>query len=155
MDYQDPMVKQSAAVLHSLWAIGKITTRLSQQNAAGLGLTLQQMAVLNTLFSAPGITLKEVTEKLDSAKSTISVSVDGLVRMGLVARNASGGDRREVQLELTPEGIELSRKSTQNAYAYRAMADALASMPKEDIDALLRIHRELQARLEQFRIDAE
>ncbi|CAG7647583.1 MarR family winged helix-turn-helix transcriptional regulator [Paenibacillus allorhizosphaerae] len=155
MDYQDPIVKQSAAVLQSLWAINKITTRLSQQNASGLGLSLQQMAVLNTLFSSPGITLKEVTEKLDSAKSTISVSVDGLVRLGLVERLPSAGDRREVQLRLTAEGIELSKKSSQNAYSYRAMVSALSSMSKEDIDTLLRIHQELQARLEQFRIESD
>jgi len=39
--------------------------------------------------------------------------------------------------------LELSKKSSQNALAYRAMILALEKMPEEDIQVLIRTHKEL------------
>ncbi|CAM2793854.1 helix-turn-helix domain-containing protein [Paenibacillus sediminis] len=150
MDYNDERTKKAAEIFQSFWAINKITSKLTQQNAESLGLTLQQLAVLNTLFSFPGLTLKQLTERLMSPKSTVSVSVDGLVNLRLVERNISEADRREIKLNLTNEGKELSKKSSENAPSYKAMIFALDKMSKEDIQSLLRIHKELSQHLEHF-----
>lgn len=143
LDYHDPKVKQVQEVYQLIRAINKTTAKLTQKNAENLGLTLQQLAILNTLFTTPKLTQHDLAEQLISSKSTISVSVDKLVKMGLVERNPSEEDRREVRLHLTEEGKELSKKSSKNALFYKAMLSALEKMPDDDIKALLRIQKDL------------
>jgi DNA-binding MarR family transcriptional regulator len=143
MDYNDIKVKQAIEVVQSFTMISKTLAKYTQQNAESLGLTLPQLGILNTIYSSPVITLKALTEKLLMPKSTASVKVDELVNLSLVERKASEEDRREVSLTLTIAGKEISKKSIQNPASYIAMLAALEKFPIEDIQALLRIHKEL------------
>lgn len=143
MDYNDLKVKKAAEVVQSFMVISKTLAKFTQQNAESLGLTLHQLGILNTIYSSPLITLKEITEKLLIPKSTASVSVDELVNLGLVERKASEEDRREIKLNLTDQGKEISKKSIQTPASYNAMISALEKISAEDIDTLLRIHKEL------------
>ena len=143
MDYNNPKVKQAGEVVQSFIAISRVLTKFTSQNAEGLGLTLQQMGILNIISAFPEITLKEITEKLNLPKSTVSVNVDSLVNLELIDRKIKEENRREIHLTSTPKGIELSKKSSQNGLSYRAMILALEKMPEEDIKFLIRIHEEL------------
>lgn len=143
MDYNDFKVKQAAEVVQSFMMISKTLAKYTQQNADRLGLTLQQLGILNSIYSSPLITLKQVTEKLLIPKSTASVTVEELVNLGLVERKSSEEDRREINLILTDKGKEISKKSIQTPISYMAMVSALEKMPTNDIDTLLRIHKEL------------
>lgn len=143
MDYNDLKVKQAAEVVQSFMLISKTLAKFTQKNAESLGLTLQQLGVLNTIYSSPLITLKEITEKLLIAKSTASVSVDELVNLGFVQREVSKADRREINLILTAKGKEVSKKSIQTPASYIAMIAALEKISTEDISSLLRIHKEI------------
>ena len=146
--YNDNKVKRAAEVVQSFMTISKTLTRFTKQNAARLGLTLQQMGILNTIYSSPGITLKEITGKLQLSKSSVSINVDDLVNLGLVERKTSEEDRREIHLQLTTTGQELSKKSCQNPLSYKAMILALEKISEEDIQFLLRIHNELLSNLQ-------
>ncbi|TGE32169.1 MarR family winged helix-turn-helix transcriptional regulator [Desulfosporosinus sp. Sb-LF] len=148
MDYNNDKVKRAAEVVQSFVTISKTLTKFALQNAVSLGLTLQQMGILNTIYSSPEITLKDITEKLQLSKSTVSVNVDGLVNSGLVERKTSEVDRREIQLTLTTTGKELSRRSVQNPLSYQAMISALEKLSEEDIQILLRTHKELLSHLQ-------
>ena len=144
MDYNNIKVKQAAAeVVQSFITISKTLTKFTLQNAISLGLTLQQMGILNTINSSPEITLKEIADKLQLSKSTASVNVDDLDNLGLIERKTNKEDRREIHLTSTVQGQELSRKSSQNALSYRAMIFALEKLPEEDVQVLIRTHREL------------
>ncbi|MDR3593620.1 helix-turn-helix domain-containing protein [Clostridium sp.] len=143
MDYNDFKVKQAAEVVQSFMMISKTLAKYTQQNAERLGLTLQQLGVLNTIYSSPLITHKQITEKLLIPKSTASVSVEELVNLGLVERKSSEEDRREINLILTDKGKEISKKSIQTSMSYMAMISALEKISTNDIDTLLRIHKEL------------
>lgn len=57
--HTDMKVKQAAAVVESFVTISRTLTRFTLQNATSLGLTLQQMRILNAINSSPEITLKE------------------------------------------------------------------------------------------------
>ncbi|MDR3602951.1 MAG: MarR family winged helix-turn-helix transcriptional regulator [Desulfosporosinus sp.] len=152
MDYNNIKVTQAAEMVQSFITISRTLTKFTLQNATSLGLTLQQMGILNTISSSPEIMLKEITNKLQLPKSTVSVNVDGLVTLGLVDRITSGEDRREIHLTSTAKGQELSRKSSQNALSYRAMIFALEKIPEEDIQFLLQIHKELLTHLHDFKL---
>ncbi|MDP4182209.1 MAG: MarR family transcriptional regulator [Bacillota bacterium] len=130
--------------------VSRALAKLTQQNAKSLGLSLQQLGVINTIYSKPSITIKEITQRLFLSKSTASMNVDALVKLGLVERNVSKEDRREVNLTLTDEGAELSRKSSQNPASYKAMINAIEKISQEDIGKLLQLHGELLSNLNSF-----
>lgn len=136
-------VKQAGEVVQSFMSISRTLTRFTSQNADSLGLTLQQMGILNIVSAFPEITLKEITEKLNIPKSTVSVNVDSLVNLELIDRKITEENRKEIHLTSTPKGKELSQKSSQNALSYRAMALALEKLSQEDVQVLIRIHKEL------------
>ncbi|ATW26590.1 MarR family winged helix-turn-helix transcriptional regulator [Candidatus Formimonas warabiya] len=150
MDYRDDRVKQAEDVVQSFINISRTITKLTQQNAASLGLTLAQMGILNTISSFPGITLKEITARLCLSKSTVSVSIDDLVNKGLIERTTSEEDRREINLKVTSSGKELSRKSCDNAISYKAMVSVLEKIPQTDIQFLLGIHKQILTHLDTF-----
>lgn len=143
MDYNDFKVKQAAEVVQSFMIISKILAKFTQQNAEKLGLTLQQLGVLNTIYSYPSITLKEIIDKMMIPKSTASITVDDLVNFGLVERKVLEGDRRQINLILTGKGKELSKKSMQTPASYIAMISALEKISTEDIQTLIHIHKEI------------
>ncbi|MDP4160243.1 MAG: MarR family winged helix-turn-helix transcriptional regulator [Bacillota bacterium] len=147
MDYQNPKVNQAGEVVQSFMLISRVLTKFTSQNADSLGITLQQMGILNIIGAFPEITLKEITEKLNLPKSTVSVNVDSLVKLELIDRKITEDDRREIHLTSTSKGKELSKKSSQNALSYRAMISALEKIPEEDVQILIRTHKELLSHL--------
>lgn len=126
--------------------------KFTQENASSLGLTVPQLSILNTIRLKPNLTLKNITEELSLPKSTVSTALDGLVNLGLVERKTSQEDRREINLKVTTKGKQLSQKSIENSSSYRAMAFTLESLPKEDIESLLRIHHDLLVYLKRMNI---
>jgi MarR family transcriptional regulator, organic hydroperoxide resistance regulator len=152
MPDKDEKMKQAAEVVHSFTRVSQMLMKFTQQNAAALGLTVAQMGILNTISLKPGITLKEVTEKLLLPKSSVSVAVDDLVNSGLVERRSSAGDRREINLSATEQGMKLFKKSCASPLSYIAMSHALERIPEADIQSLLRLHGELLSHLAQYEL---
>lgn len=143
MDYNNSKFKQAGEVVQSFMEISRVLIKFTLQNADSLGLTLQQMGILNGVSAFPEITLKGIADKLNLPKSTVSVNVDSLVNLELIDRRIIEEDRREVHLSSTPKGKELSRKSSENALSYKAMILALEKIPEEDVQALIRTQKEL------------
>ncbi|WP_088226968.1 MarR family winged helix-turn-helix transcriptional regulator [Desulfosporosinus sp. FKB] len=150
MDNSSSKVKLAAEVVQSFMVISKKLVSFTQQNASSLGLTIQQMGIINTIYTTPSATLKAVTEKLQMSKSTVSVNVEELVKAELITRKTSENDRREINLTLTPEGLNLAQKSCQNASSYKAMQSALENISAEKIQGLLETHQELLANLQEY-----
>ncbi|WP_339998592.1 helix-turn-helix domain-containing protein [Priestia aryabhattai] len=150
MEFSNLDLKQAGEIVQSFISVNKAIIKFTQDNASSLGLTVQQMGVLNWIFSNPGSTLKAVTEQLDIPKSTVSVSIDGLVNLGLVEREQSKENRREVNLKVTIKGSNISQKSIKNASSYKAVASALEKFSKEDIDSLLHMHKSLLSSLKEI-----
>ncbi|MBG9788576.1 MarR family winged helix-turn-helix transcriptional regulator [Brevibacillus laterosporus] len=141
-------MKQSIEFLQSFWAINRITSKLTQLDAANAGLTLQQLAILNVIRFHPELkTLKQLTDRLLTAKSTLSISIDGLVALGYLTREPSTEDRREIILSLTPQGHKLSQTINNHSSAHHVMETALESMNPEDVETLLRLLKTLHTQL--------
>ncbi|MQR84764.1 MarR family transcriptional regulator [Bacillus megaterium] len=150
MEFSNLDLKQAGEIVQSFISVNKAIIKFTQDNASSLGLTVQQMGILNWISSNPGSTLKAVTEQLDIPKSTVSVSIDGLVNLGLVEREQSKENRREVNLKVTIKGRDISQKSIKNASSYKAVASALEKFSKEDIDSLLHMHKSLLSSLKEI-----
>ena len=79
----------------------------SLEQAAG-DLTLAQYRVL-TFVAAGAQRSSLVAEGLALAKPTVTAAVDGLVERNLLTREAVAGDRRSIQLAVTPAGAAALR----------------------------------------------
>ncbi|EDZ50858.1 MULTISPECIES: MarR family winged helix-turn-helix transcriptional regulator [Bacillus] len=151
MSLKNQSFKQAGEVVQSFVTINKEIIKFTHQNASSLGLTVQQMGILNTIYALPNVTLKEISERLSVPKSTVSVNVDELVNLQLIERKQSDEDRREIKLKVTNQGQEASKKSIENSTSYKAMELALQQLQEDDVQTLLRIHKDLLISLQQFR----
>ncbi|MFJ6273159.1 MarR family winged helix-turn-helix transcriptional regulator [Bacillus thuringiensis] len=151
MSLKNQSFKQAGEVVQSFVTINKEIIKFTHQNASSLGLTVQQMGILNTIYALPNVTLKEISERLSVPKSTVSVNVDELVNLQFIERKQSDEDRREIKLKVTNQGQEASKKSIENSTSYKAMELALQQLQEDDIQTLLRIHKDLLISLQQFR----
>lgn len=151
MSLKNQSFKQAGEVVQSFVTINKEIIKFTHQNASSLGLTVQQMGILNTIYALPNVTLKEISERLSVPKSTVSVNVDELVNLQFIERKQSDEDRREIKLKVTKQGQEASKKSIENSTSYKAMELALQQLQEDDVQTLLRIHKDLLISLQQFR----
>jgi MarR family transcriptional regulator, organic hydroperoxide resistance regulator len=84
-------------IVHAL----RVATRASERS---FGLTAAQHFVLRQLAVLSGQSLSDIAARTRTTQSTVSEVVGGLVRRGLVSRQASARDRRRAELSLTAAG---------------------------------------------------
>ncbi len=75
-------------------------------------LTLPQFRMLVVLEHTEAMNISRLGEHLDVIPSTAMRMVDRLATAGMVRRDASSSNRREVLVSLTPEGRRVVRKVT-------------------------------------------
>lgn len=72
------------------------------------GLTGPQLAALQVLARAGGLSGTELARRLQVGQATVSGILDRLEKRGLVARSKNGDDRRAIAVTLTDEGRKLA-----------------------------------------------
>ena len=77
---------------------------LSKNDAACCGITVAQCHALLEIGGSGGTTLIDLASALSLDTSTISRTIDNMVRDGLVERKASADDRRYIDISLTDAG---------------------------------------------------
>lgn len=98
----DPPAPETTHVRHK----GRTIARLARQvelAIAVVDLTVSQYRVLATLDGGCEAASK-LAEKLAVSRPSVTGVVDGLVARGFVERSQGDGDRRRVQVDLTPAG---------------------------------------------------
>jgi DNA-binding MarR family transcriptional regulator len=100
------------------------------------GLTAAQAEVLAVLRDAPGpLTVREIGERLVCESGSPSRLVASVADAGLLERGERDGDRRAVELSLTPAG---ARAADQVAETERTLyAGLAAALSEREIDALV------------------
>ncbi len=85
----------------------------SEQAATDQGVSPHQYQALLAIEGFPGknwVTLGELAEQMQVAPHTAVGLVDRMERLKLVRRTPSKADRRQVQVRLTPKGLDLLGK---------------------------------------------
>jgi len=83
------------------------------------GVTMSQCFTLELLHENEALTVRELAQRLGLDTSTVTRTIDVLVRDGLVRRQRNEhGDRRQVLLALTTRGRSLARRLMGCADAY-------------------------------------
>lgn len=91
-----------------------------------LRITVPKWRVLAVLHERPNCTMNRLADLTTVDRTTLTRTLDQMVRDGLVARRADSRDRRSVRLHLTPKGNEafdlvLPRVVEQNERAMRGL----------------------------------
>jgi len=86
-----------------------ILSRNFQKSLEPFDITLEQWGILNALWSKDGITLKELSAKVNKDHTNLSRIVDKLEKKELLRRSLDPGDRRALRLEVTEKGRDLQK----------------------------------------------
>lgn len=101
------------------------TIRSEMRAHRGIDLSVPQFRALAYLNRSPGASLSELAEHIGLMLPSMSKLVDGLVGRKLLTRGTKAGDRRRVNLELTPRGraaLQSARASAQRHLSKRLEA---------------------------------
>ena len=96
------------------------------------GLTNQQEMILGHLDEREPTNLKGLARHMGVTASTMSISVERLVRRALVIRERSNDDRRQILLRLSPTGTRLME--SQSVLDFDRVRMLLEALP-EDVRA--------------------
>ncbi|MGA0602049.1 MarR family winged helix-turn-helix transcriptional regulator [Caulobacter sp. KR2-114] len=80
---------------------------------ADVGLNINRLRTLSVIQRLNGCTMKDLARLTAIDRTTLTRAVDQLVEQGLVERSTPAGDRRKVQMCLSPEGEAFYREATQ------------------------------------------
>jgi DNA-binding MarR family transcriptional regulator len=138
-------------VLRSIRQIVRRISIHSKHLLRDVGLTVPQMVCLRAIDDrdgSDGITVAEVSHRVNLSPATVSRILDRLVASGLVIRERSVEDRRKVRLVLTPAGLE--RLETLPTPLQDTFLRELGGLPAEEQgrlrDALVKIADLMSAR---------
>ncbi len=95
---------------HLRRAYGSVLRHFSE-HFAELDLTQNHVSVLWLTHDHPGIAQTDLARRLRMDRATTMARVHKLEARGLLARTASGKDRRRIALHLTPEGEAMLREA--------------------------------------------
>lgn len=95
-----------------------------------LNLSLTQVRILHLLFKHPGVSQKELADRLEVTPAAISQAVRALLAADLVERHSDPQDTRAWQLYLSPHGQNLVEGVL--ATQRQAVATLLSGLPLEE-----------------------
>jgi DNA-binding MarR family transcriptional regulator len=99
-------------------------------------ISAHQASVLDHLDDIESTSLLDLARHMGVTPSTMSLTIDRLERSGYVTRVRSTGDRRRVDLRLTPAGVNIKRQ--QKVLEPRLVAAVLDRMHEGDRQQALR-----------------
>ncbi len=99
-------------------------------------ITLNEAHVIEAIGETGASNMTAVAKALDVTTGTLTISVNSLVRKGLVNRERSEEDRRVVLVSLTDKGRKLHRRHTE--FHDRMISDITDNLDEEEISILAR-----------------
>jgi DNA-binding MarR family transcriptional regulator len=117
---------------HNLRRLERIIGSSLRHDTCCHGVSIAQCHTLLALEQLGCPNLGELATELELDKSTLSRTIEGLVRRGLVQREADSADRRSISIALTPDGQEICDGINQsNDDRYRAVLASINRDPRE------------------------
>ncbi|WP_017608923.1 MarR family winged helix-turn-helix transcriptional regulator [Nocardiopsis xinjiangensis] len=127
-------------------ALARLLVGQRLQPFLGLELTLHQLRIVLLVSIGTATTGREIAHFLRISAPTVSASVEKLVALGYLAREASEEDRRVTRLVATPMAGDIQRQFLGEP---DPSTDVLNSLDPDDLHALVRGMSALRCAVEQ------
>src|ERR687885_38939 len=88
------LIREAEEVANTVRALRRLMLRSFEPDIAQSGLTAPQINTMRELAREDGLSLKELSRRMELSHSTVSGIVDRLERNGLVRRTPNPEDRR-------------------------------------------------------------
>lgn len=105
------------------------------------GISKGEFWALHLVSSLESASVSSVARHLSVSAPTVCANVDQLEAAGLVRRQRSSRDRREVEISLTPKGRRVEARVWSEIS--RTLVRAAAAIPTEDLATAANVFREL------------
>ena len=107
----DQLLRLDNQICFAVYSAAHAFNRVYKPLLDRLGLTYPQYLVMLALWERDGVALKEVGERLFLDSGTLTPLLKRLEAAGLVKRNRSTEDERQVRIALTAQGQALKEKA--------------------------------------------
>ncbi|MFN3869015.1 MAG: MarR family winged helix-turn-helix transcriptional regulator [Hyphomicrobiaceae bacterium] len=144
---QDPyeILRLENQLCFALYAATRAMTKTYRLRLEPLNLTYPQYLVLIVLWEQDGVTVSDIGQRLMLDSGTLTPLLKRLERMGLVRRERSHDDEREVRISLTEKGRGL-RDEARDARLFVACRLGMSEAAIRDLRAdLMDMVRQLDA----------
>jgi DNA-binding MarR family transcriptional regulator len=101
-------------------AAQRVSKGFAERYRADFGLTIPEWRVLAHLAQAGTVSVREIQARVDMDKSRVSRAAARLQHAGLVEKRGNEGDRRLLDMRLTPAGQALFARIVPIAKGYEA-----------------------------------
>jgi len=125
--------KRDGAIGYLITSVQKLMHRGLGEGLEKHGVSVAQWMVLVVLWEMDGLAQKDLSERVAVETATLSRTVDRMERDGLVVRERSETDRRQVYVRLTEYGAGLWRNLVPEAEANQDRALRHISGDEEEV----------------------
>ncbi|MBN1524533.1 MAG: MarR family transcriptional regulator [Spirochaetales bacterium] len=94
------------------------------------GVTTPQVPVLLFIKRNTSVSLSDISKAFPADTSSLSRTVDNLVKQGYITRSEKNEDRRSISLSLSEEGEKLAAQIEKNSLAF--LMGVFAGIPEKD-----------------------
>lgn len=144
---KEPFATLDSQLCFALYAASNAMTRLYRDKLEPLGLTYSQYLVMLVLWEQDAITVKQLGGKLFLDSGTLTPMLKRMASAGMIRRERSSSDERQVLLYLTPLGKALQQQ-------VRLAQRELACLLPLDYGAFVRLRTELRGLAENLQAAA-
>ena len=129
MSVNPETVELAERLMRVLGTFFKATQQKPHQSVVGR-LHLNQLHTLHLLNQEPGLSQKDVAERLEVTPAAVSTAIREMETMGLLQRQPDSEDARQMRLFLCPHGREVVEEGF--AMRRKAVAQLLSAMPLDE-----------------------
>ncbi|MGA0600330.1 MarR family winged helix-turn-helix transcriptional regulator [Caulobacter sp. KR2-114] len=133
-------------VFHLSVAVNRLRDNQLERELKAAGVSLAQHRALTVISRFGPCTMTELADNSAVDRTTLTRTVDQLVREGHVVRSGQPGDRRQVVLSLTPSGRGAAALARD--VVGRHNRRILTGVPNDELRAMVRAQRTILANLE-------
>ena len=101
-------------------ASSRISRGFAERYRAEFGLTIPEWRVLAHLAQSDAVSVREIHDRVDMDKSKVSRAAARLEASGLIEKRENAGDRRLLDMRLTPKGRDLIARIVPIADTFQA-----------------------------------
>jgi DNA-binding MarR family transcriptional regulator len=130
----------------------RMLQRYRQVLVAPHGVTAGMWYFLRVLWIEDGLTQRELSRRVGTMEPTTLMALRAMERDGLIRRERNGGDRRKVNIFLTPKGRALEKALL--PLAIEVVDKAVSGFSRGEVRQLLRMLKRIQANLADVASDA-